>query len=106
MNVAKQFCVLACSITLSVSLTVVADEKAEESVVMEEVVVTARKREQRSFEVPLSVSTVRGEKFDALRSSGMDVRFFAKPHAKFPDGVVVWTSLSALLYPRAWQYGL
>ncbi|MDE0041527.1 MAG: TonB-dependent receptor, partial [Candidatus Poribacteria bacterium] len=59
------------------SLTVAADEEAEESIMMEEVVVTARKREQRSFDVPLSVSTIRGEKSDALRSSGMDVRFLS-----------------------------
>ena len=44
---------------------------------MEDVVVTARKREQPSFEVPFSVSTIRGEKSDALRSSGMDVRFLS-----------------------------
>ena len=77
MNFAKQFCGLAFSITLSISSTVVADEQTEESIMMEEVVVTAQKREQRSFDVPLSVSTVRGEKFDALRSSGMDVRFLS-----------------------------
>ena len=77
MNFAKQFCGLAFSITLSISSTVVADEQTEESIMMEEVVVTARKREQRSFDVPLSVSTVRGEKFDALRSSGVDVRFLS-----------------------------
>lgn len=77
MNPAKQFCVLACLITLSASSTVIADEEAEESIMMEEVVVTARKREQRSFEVPLSVSTIRGEKSDALRSSGVDVRFLS-----------------------------
>ena len=77
MNFAKQFCGLAFSITLSVSSTVVADEQTEENIMMEEVVVTAQKREQRSFDVPLSVSTVRGEKFDTLRSSGMDVRFLS-----------------------------
>ena len=77
MNFGKQFCTLACLVMLSISLTVVADEEAEEMVMMEEVVVTARKREQRSFEVPLSVSTIRGEKSDTLRSSGMDVRFLS-----------------------------
>ena len=77
MNLAKQFCVLAYLITLSISLTVVADDQTEESIMMEEVVVTAQKREQRSFDVPLSVSTIRGKKSDALRSSGMDVRFLS-----------------------------
>ena len=77
MNDNIRFCALAVLAMLSISLTVAADEEAEEVVKMEEVVVTARKREQRSVEVPLSVSSIRGEKFDALRSSGMDVRFLS-----------------------------
>ena len=77
MNDTIRFCALAVLAMLSISLTVAADEEVEEVVKMEEVVVTARKREQRSVEVPLSVSSIRGEKFDALRSSGMDVRFLS-----------------------------
>ncbi len=77
MNFNKQFYALIFFVLLSISLTVIADEETEDVVVMEDIVVTARKREQRSFEVPLSVSTVQGEKFDALRSSGMDVRFLS-----------------------------
>lgn len=77
MNFGKQLCVFVFFSILSVPLTVVADEETEEVVRLEEVVVTARKREQRSFEVPLSVSTIRGEKSDILRSSGMDVRFLS-----------------------------
>ncbi len=101
MNLAKQLCVLAFSITLSMSLAVVADEQAEESIVMEEVVVTARKREQRSFEVPLSVSTVRGEKFDALRSSGMDVRFLSNRTPSFQ-----MESSFGRVFPRFYIRGL
>ena len=77
MNYNIRFCALAVLAMLSISLTVSADEEVEEVVKMEEVVVTARKREQRSVEVPLSVSSIQGEKFDALRSSGMDVRFLS-----------------------------
>ena len=101
MNLAKQLCVIVFSITLSISLTVVADEQAEESIVMEEVVVTARKREQRSFEVPLSVSTVRGEKFDALRSSGMDVRFLSNRTPSFQ-----MESSFGRVFPRFYIRGL
>ena len=72
-----QLCALAFSAILCISLTVVADEEVEEVVMLEEVVVTAQKREQRSFDVPLSISTLQGEKSDALRSSGMDVRFLS-----------------------------
>ena len=77
MGFGKQLCALAFSAMLSISITVVADEEVEEVVMMEEVVVTAQKREQRSFDVPFSISTLRGEKSDALRSSGMDVRFLS-----------------------------
>ena len=68
---------VAFSVMLFISITVVADEEVEEIVMMEEVMVTAQKREQRSFEVPLSVSTIQGEKSDTLRVSGMDVRFLS-----------------------------
>ena len=78
MNFGKQLCVFVFLAILSTSLPSVADEETGEDVIrLEEVVVTARKREQRSFEVPLSVSTIRGEKSDILRSSGMDVRFLS-----------------------------
>ena len=77
MNFSRQFYSLVLLILLSISITVVAEEETEEVVRLEEIVVTARKREQRSFEVPLSVSTLRGDRFDALRSSGMDVRFLS-----------------------------
>ena len=77
MNFSKQVCVLVFFVLLSVSLTVADDEKTEEVYTLEEVVVTARKREQLSFEVQLSVSTIRGDKFDALRSSGLDLRFLS-----------------------------
>ncbi|MDE0316256.1 MAG: TonB-dependent receptor [Candidatus Poribacteria bacterium] len=77
MNFSKHICVLVFFVLLSVSLTIVAEEETEEVYALEEVVVTARKREQLSFEVPLSVSTIRGDKSDALRSSGLDLRFLS-----------------------------
>ncbi len=45
--------------------------------VMEEVVVTARKREQSVFDVPLSLSTIQGGKSATLRAAGMDLRFLS-----------------------------
>ena len=50
MNYNQQFCALAVLALLSISLIVVANEEVKEVVTMEEVVVTARKREQRSVE--------------------------------------------------------
>ncbi len=46
-------------------------------ILMDEVVVTARKREQPAFEVPLSLSTIQESKSAVLRSSGMDLRFLS-----------------------------
>ena len=78
MNYNNQVWTMVILAMLSISsLTVVADEETEAVFRMDEVVVTARKREQRSFEVPLSVSTIRGEKSDTLRASGMDIRFLS-----------------------------
>ena len=77
MRLGVQLCALAFSAMLSISIMVIADEEVEEIVMLEEVIVTAQKREQRSFDVPLSISTLQGEKSDALRSSGMDVRFLS-----------------------------
>ena len=42
---------------------------------LEDITVTARKQEQRAFDVPLSLSVLQGEGLDRLRASGMDVRF-------------------------------
>ena len=77
MGFGRRFGALTFSVMLSISISVVADEEVEDLVMMEEVVVTAQKREQRSFDVPLSISTLRGAKSDALRSAGMDVRFLS-----------------------------
>ena len=49
----------------------------EAFIVMEEVVVTARKRAQPAFEVPLSLSTIQAAKSADLRASGMDLRFLS-----------------------------
>ena len=102
MNFGKQLCVLVFLSILSTSLTVIADEETEEDVIrMEEVVVTARKREQQSFEIPLSVSTIRGEKSDILRSSGMDVRFLSNRTPSLQIESSFGRNLSALFYSRS-----
>ena len=62
MRFGVQLCALAFSVILSISLTVVADEEVEEMMMLEEVIVTAQKREQLSFDVPLSISDTAGRK--------------------------------------------
>lgn len=64
-------------LTLSISITIKANEETEKVYTLEEIIVTAQKREQLSFEVPLSVSTIRGDKSNTIRSSGLDLRFLS-----------------------------
>ncbi len=62
--------VLLCAATLVPPLVF-----AQPQHMLEDITVTARKQEQRAFDVPLSLSVLQGEGLDRLRSSGMDVRF-------------------------------
>lgn len=68
---------------------------------VEEIVVTARRREQRAFDVPLSFSTLHGSKLDALRVSGMDVRFLSN---RVPS--LQMESSYGRIYPRFYIRGL
>ncbi len=77
MNFGRLFWTLVLIAMLSIALSVNADEETEEVYILEEIVVTARKREQLSFEVPLSVSTIHGDKSNTIRSSGLDLRFLS-----------------------------
>ena len=78
MNFSKQIIAVVFIITISIPTIVLADEaEVEEVYQLEEVVVTARKREQLSYEVPLSVSTIHGDKSYTIRSSGLDLRFLS-----------------------------
>lgn len=72
----QHVCLITFFAILSLSLSVLAED-TDEIYLLEEVVVTARKREQLSFEVPLSVTTIRGEKSNSIRSSGLDLRFLS-----------------------------
>ncbi|GGO16451.1 hypothetical protein GCM10007972_25530 [Iodidimonas muriae] len=45
--------------------------------VLEEIIVTAQKREQSLQDVPSSVAALAGEKLDVLNSAGSDIRFLS-----------------------------
>lgn len=77
MNFTRQIIATVFIVAISIPTLVLAEEKVEEVYKLEEVIVTARKREQLSFEVPLSVSTIHGDKSSIIRSSGLDVRFLS-----------------------------
>lgn len=68
---------------------------------IEEIVVTAQKREQALQEVPLSVEVVAGDKLDVLSSAGEDVLFLA---ARVPS--VYAESSSGRTFPRFYTRGL
>ena len=86
---------------LTMPLSVFAEEETDEVIQLEDVVVTARKREQLSFEVPLSVSTIRADKSVALRSSGMDLRFLSNRTPSFQ-----MESSFGRVFPRFYIRGL
>ena len=102
MNFSKQIIAVVFIITISIPTIVRVDaEEVEEVYKLEEVVVTARKREQLSFEVPLSVSTIRGDKSNTIRSSGLDVRFLSN---RTPS--LQMESSFGRIYPRFYIRGL
>jgi iron complex outermembrane recepter protein len=70
---------IAAILTLSLSLTVVAyaQDPATEDDALEEVVVTAQKKEQGLREVPSSVATLSDEKLDVITSGGQDIRMLS-----------------------------
>jgi len=71
---------LTAILALSVSLTGVAfaqDKPATEEKPLEEVLVTAQKKEQGLREVPSSVATLSDEKLDVITSGGQDIRLLS-----------------------------
>lgn len=55
--------------------TPAAAQRARAGHELSEIVVTARKQEQRSFDVPMALSVLQGEELDWFRASGHDIRF-------------------------------
>jgi iron complex outermembrane receptor protein len=58
-------------------LTAIAQEAPQEAGKLEVVTVTAQRRAENIREVPVSVSTIKGEKLDILLSGGQDIRVLA-----------------------------
>ena len=54
-----------------------AQPSAEIEAEIEEVLVTARKQEQRAMDVPIALSVLQGETLGGLRASGRDIRFLS-----------------------------
>lgn len=73
----KKLSIISILATLIISITGIANEDTDDIYTLKEVVVTAQKRTQQPFNVPLSVSTIRGEKSNTIRASGLDLRFLS-----------------------------
>jgi iron complex outermembrane receptor protein len=65
--------VLFCSAITSLSLVPLSIWAQSDRVALEEIIVTAQKRPETLRDVPISVATLSGERFDALFSGGEDI---------------------------------
>ncbi|MDB5368277.1 MAG: TonB-dependent receptor [Rhodospirillales bacterium] len=74
---------------------------AQTAPALEEVLVTASRRAERSIDVPVAVSSISGEKLDVLNSSGLDIRFLS---ARTPSLLV--ESSFGRTFPRFYIRGL
>ncbi|MCR5878297.1 TonB-dependent receptor [Phenylobacterium sp. J367] len=74
---------------------------AQDTTEIGEVIVTAQKRAQNINDVPVAVTAVSGEKLDAIRSSGGDIRIFS---ARVPS--LTLESSFGRTFPRPYIRGL
>jgi len=89
------------SVAAFVVVTPAAAQTANEAVEVGEVLVTAQKRTENINDVPLAVTAVSGEKLDAIRSSGGDIRVFS---ARVPS--LTLESSFGRTFPRPYIRGL
>ncbi|MEX2122859.1 MAG: TonB-dependent receptor [Woeseia sp.] len=94
------FGLLAITASLACPLGV-ANAQAPERSILEEIVVTAQRREENIQDVPLSVTAVRGEQLETLFSGGEDIRALA---ARVPS--LYAESSNGRLAPRFYMRGL
>lgn len=66
-------CRLAMCVSLLGASNVILADEVKKSANLEEIIVTAQKRSQDIKDVPISISTVSGEKFESLFSGGEDI---------------------------------
>jgi iron complex outermembrane recepter protein len=62
---------------VSFATPALAQDEAAEDEGLQEIIVTAQRREEKLQDVPLSVDVVSGDKLDAINSGGGDIRAFA-----------------------------
>jgi iron complex outermembrane receptor protein len=77
------------------------EEKVEVPLLIEEIIVTAQKREQNIQDVPVSISTLSGENLDTLTTGGVDIRMLS---GRVPS--LVMESSFGRAFPRFYIRGL
>lgn len=77
MTLYKQRSIISILAILIISISAIANEDTDDIYTLDEIVVTAQKRIQQPFDVPLSVSTIHGDKSNVIRASGLDLRFLS-----------------------------
>ncbi len=83
------------------ALPAFAQEAAADEAGLDEIVVTAQRREENLQNVPLSITAVRGEKLDAIASGGPDIRFLS---GRVPSLII--ESSFGRTFPRFYIRGL
>jgi len=106
----KQFCVSTALVAaskglfvfaLGIGLLVAPASDANAQIVLEEITVTAQKREENVQDIPISMSVMSGEDMDSIRSGGKDIRFLS---SKVPSLVV--ESDFGRIFPRFYIRGV
>jgi len=82
-------------------LTAMPLSSAQAQIVLEEIVVTAQKREENIQDVPISISVMSQETMDSVRAGGKDIRFL---NAKAPSLIV--ESDFGRIFPRFYLRGV
>jgi len=86
---------------IGISLAAFPLANAQAQIVLEEITVTAQKREENVQDVPISISVMSQEVLDSVRSGGKDIRFL---NAKAPSLIV--ESDFGRIFPRFYLRGV
>ena len=87
--------------TIGATAFIASDAAAQGNAILEEITVTAQRREERLRDVPISVTALSGERLDALFEGGEDIRALA---ARVPS--LYAESSNGRLAPRFYMRGL
>ena len=100
-NATRNFLVLAISVSTIASGAAMAQQEVQEAGLLEEIIVTAQKREQSLMDVPVAVSAITGDSINEFLGGAQDIRALA---ARVP-GLNIETS-NGRTQPRFYLRGM